>query len=177
MPRIGQPFLAQAGSFAHSILAPMRRAADTFAHESDYSTLKQRIMPALGVARASVPAIDQAFKTSVDGLPSLDVLTSGAERIESAIRAGLTSLERATRGPSGATAPSSFKANPQLRLMPGWRSARSLPRPYAPVPRVVLYHRRLGPHVQRGSKGSQLTCSARGVWPLSHHLVPQRSHR
>ena len=116
MPRVGQPFLAQARSFAHSILSPMRRAADTFAH--DYSTLKQRIMPALGVARASVPAIDQAFKTSVDGLPSLDVLTSGAERIGSAIRSGLTALERATRGPSGATAPSSFKANPQLRLMP-----------------------------------------------------------
>ena len=116
MPRVGQPFLAQARSFAHSILAPMRRAADTFA--SDYNMLKKRVMPALSLAR-TVPAVNAAFRTSVDGLPSLDVLTSGAERIGSAIRTGLATLERATRGPphhSGV--PSTFTANPQLRLMP-----------------------------------------------------------
>lgn len=116
MPRVGQPFLAQARSFAHSILAPMRRAADTFA--SDYRMLKSRVMPALSVMR-ELPAVDSAFKTSIDGLPSLDVLTGGAERIGSAIRSGLASLERATRGPTtqgSKEAPSSFHANPQLRL-------------------------------------------------------------
>ena len=94
----------------------MRRAADTFA--SDYRMLKSRVMPALSVMR-ELPAVDSAFKTSIDGLPSLDVLTGGAERIGSAIRSGLASLERATRGPTAQgskEAPSSFHANPQLRL-------------------------------------------------------------
>ena len=43
--RIGQPFLARARSFAHSILAPMRRAADTLA--ADYSALRSRVLPTL----------------------------------------------------------------------------------------------------------------------------------
>ena len=115
--RIGQPFLARARSFAHSILAPMRRAADTFAQ--DYAALRSRVLPTLNSARSAIPAVDQALKTSVDGLPSIDALTSGAERIGSAIRSGLTALERATRGSGAAPSTSTFRANPQLRLLPG----------------------------------------------------------
>jgi hypothetical protein len=120
--RIGQPFLARARSFAHSILAPMRRAADTFAQ--DHSALRSRVLrsgqvPTLNSARSAIPAVDQALKTSVDGLPSIDVLTSGAERIGSAIRSGLTALERATRSSGAAPSTGTFRANPQLRLLPG----------------------------------------------------------